>query len=1115
MAGNQLALTWDLIARDAASPAFLRVAGAADKAAASTEAAAAKTEAASTRMGAAVKKIALGATAGIVAFGVESVHMAADFQKSMLLVQTQAGASAAEVRKMTPAILSLAGKTAQAPEALATSLYHVESTGLRGSRALDAVRIAAEGARVGNADLEQTTNALTATIASGMLPATESYSQAMGQLNTIVGSGDMKMQDLNDALSTGLLVTVKQFGVNINDVGAALADFGDNNIRGADAATRLRMAVQAIASPSVKAAATLKDIGLTTKQLKDDLSSGGLNKAIVDLHQHLVDSGIAANKWGQILTDAFTKKAGAGVLTLVGTFDRFEQKYKEVSAGADTFGKAWAATTKSAAFQAAALGDNIKALAIEAGQHLLPAVTATMGWINQNAIPALEHLGIGALNAARWFGNLPAPIKDTAFALGALGLSRAIGLTGLLAGGVARVGTAFAGASGGVRALADQMAVQARLGGMEAASIGEVDAALGGLSTSAATAAGSLTSAQLAMRGWDVALAQTAVEEDVAAAATGRFSAAMATTGIASMTGLRSAGAGLLGLLGGPWIAGLAAAAGAVLFLKHESDAANAAMKAQTLTLEAWMKAADGTGQAGVQAAQKLDQYKNHITDLQRQLDQLQSSNVSGAKGLDSYGASATTQGQRIADLRRELADATAAYNKQKQAADPVKGSLDAIGNAASAASQKVDSLSTAMDALTGKQVSQKQAEIAVQQAIESATQAVQGQTGALVDANGQLTVNTQKGAAAQQALIDLAKADNTLIGTLEQQGQTTAQVTARDAQLRDQFIKTAEQMGYTASQAKQLADQIYGIPSQRNVRITADTTPASTALNKLIGSFQEVNFGTALHARAFAAGGYTGPGGKYEPAGIVHKGEFVVPQEAVNRIGVANLAALSGIPGYAGGGLVGGSTLMRYLVELTQRGASDFTAGLNRAFGSIAGAFAGSAPAAAGGNVGLGQLMAARYGWTGGQWNDLYALWQRESGWNNNAQNPTSTAYGIPQFLNSTWAAEGYVKTSDPAIQIAAGLKYIADRYGSPAGAWAHEMSAGWYDGGGWLPPGLSLAMNGTGKPERVRTAEQEAALVPEVNVQVLIDGQEFRGMARTVVNGTLQSWDRKRRFQ
>lgn len=49
-----------------------------------------------------------------------------------------------------------------------------------------------------------------------------------------------------------------------------------------------------------------------------------------------------------------------------------------------------------------------------------------------------------------------------------------------------------------------------------------------------------------------------------------------------------------------------------------------------------------------------------------------------------------------------------------------------------------------------------------------------------------------------------------------------------------------------------------------------------------------------ANQARAlFAEGGYTGNGGKYEPAGIVHKGEYVFSQEDVNRIGLSNLEAM------------------------------------------------------------------------------------------------------------------------------------------------------------------------------------------------------------------------------
>lgn len=63
-----------------------------------------------------------------------------------------------------------------------------------------------------------------------------------------------------------------------------------------------------------------------------------------------------------------------------------------------------------------------------------------------------------------------------------------------------------------------------------------------------------------------------------------------------------------------------------------------------------------------------------------------------------------------------------------------------------------------------------------------------------------------------------------------------------------------------------------------------------------------------AVPAPSFAVGGYTGSGGRNDPAGIVHRGEYVLPAEVVERLGVKNIAALhkSALRGYASGGLVG-----------------------------------------------------------------------------------------------------------------------------------------------------------------------------------------------------------------
>lgn len=84
-------------------------------------------------------------------------------------------------------------------------------------------------------------------------------------------------------------------------------------------------------------------------------------------------------------------------------------------------------------------------------------------------------------------------------------------------------------------------------------------------------------------------------------------------------------------------------------------------------------------------------------------------------------------------------------------------------------------------------------------------------------------------------------------------------------------------------------------------------------------------------------------------------------------------------------------------------------------------------------------------YGWSEYDFQCLVNLWNRESGWNPSAKNKSSGAYGIPQSLPaSKMASEGDI--NDPQVQIRWGLKYIKNRYGSPANAWSHSQQKGWY---------------------------------------------------------------------
>ena len=75
-----------------------------------------------------------------------------------------------------------------------------------------------------------------------------------------------------------------------------------------------------------------------------------------------------------------------------------------------------------------------------------------------------------------------------------------------------------------------------------------------------------------------------------------------------------------------------------------------------------------------------------------------------------------------------------------------------------------------------------------------------------------------------------------------------------------------------------------------------------------------------------------------------------------------------------------------------------------------------------------------------------LVDLWNRESGWSYDAENP-SGAYGIPQALpGSKMASAGPDWQTDPATQIRWGLGYIKQIYGNPCGAWAFEEANGYY---------------------------------------------------------------------
>lgn len=340
--------------------------------------------------------LTVGAAAGIA--GVGAVILGSKFQQAMELIHTQAGATQAEANRMSRAILAMGGTVSQGPMQLADALYHLESVGLRGSKALDALKAAAEGAAIGGASLNDTTYALSSAVNTG-IQGTQNFNEAMGMLVAIAGSGDMHMQDLAQSLSSGVLPAGKAAGLSLLDVGAALATLTDNGVPAQEAATRLRMTFSLLSAPTKQATKELASIGMSQLQLAQDMRQHGLLFALEDLKRHLTDTGLTAEQQGEIIARSFGGgKSSATIITLLDSLGRLQSKYKIIGKGAKDFGSDWAATQKTTAVAWGKMMSSLESMGIELGQKLMPVATRVMDAITRLAA-AFGKLPPGTIKA--------------------------------------------------------------------------------------------------------------------------------------------------------------------------------------------------------------------------------------------------------------------------------------------------------------------------------------------------------------------------------------------------------------------------------------------------------------------------------------------------------------------------------------------------------------------------------------------------------------------------------------------------------------------------------------------------------------------------------------------
>ncbi|MBB4067163.1 phage tail tape measure protein [Gellertiella hungarica] len=153
---------------------------------------------------------------------------------------------------------------------------------------------------------------------------------------------------------------------------------------------------------------------------------------------------------------------------------------------------------------------------------------------------------------------------------------------------------------------------------------------------------------------------------------------------------------------------------------------------------------------------------------------------------------------------------------------------------------------------------------------------------------------------------------------TLTQRLDTENQKTAKGAE----GLKNAQQF-FAQSFTSSLSGLLTGTTSLNqavqnllNSLIDATLQAALLGQGPLAGLFGGMGSGILGGLFGFSEGGYTGDGAKYAPAGVVHRGEYVMSKKATSRIGVQNLEALhnGALRGFADGGFVGNAPSYRPL---------------------------------------------------------------------------------------------------------------------------------------------------------------------------------------------------------
>lgn len=223
----------------------------------------------------AVSKAAFEGVAGAaVATAAVSVKAAANYQEALTRLVTGAGESEKNIKLVGDGMLHMAGQVGIGALDLSKEMFMIESAGFHGADGLKVLRAAAEGAKVGNADMAVVSDALTTVLKDYHLPASQA-ADVTSKLVETVASGKTHMQDLAGSMAT-VLPAASAAHLGLSQVLGAMATMTAEGTPAADAATYLKQTILKLEAPSAASAHEMQALGINVFDLKDKLGQRGL-----------------------------------------------------------------------------------------------------------------------------------------------------------------------------------------------------------------------------------------------------------------------------------------------------------------------------------------------------------------------------------------------------------------------------------------------------------------------------------------------------------------------------------------------------------------------------------------------------------------------------------------------------------------------------------------------------------------------------------------------------------------------------------------------------------------------------------------------------------------------